>query len=120
MREAVREVVDAKRVVEWDAGDAIEHAGEVAQVELLSVPRVDSHQLQSLGCFLVDQFVIDQGRGQTGRDVEALSVGEHILNAPLLHQLSVLLDRVHLDSPYFNNCLPKNFLVGYFLRKRFR
>jgi hypothetical protein len=68
----------------------------------------------------VDQFVIDQGRGQTGRDVEALSVGEHILNAPLLHQLSVLLDRVHLDSPYFNNCLPKNFLVGYFLRKRFR
>jgi hypothetical protein len=47
----------------------------------------------------VDQFVIDQGRGQTGRDVEALSVGEHILNAPLLHQLSVLLDRVHLDSP---------------------
>jgi hypothetical protein len=25
-----------------------------------------------------------------------------------------------LDSPYFNNCLPKNFLVGYFLRKRFR
>lgn len=54
MREAVGKVVDAERVVERDAGDAVEDAGEVTEVELLSVPRVDSHQLQSLSGLLVD------------------------------------------------------------------
>ena len=38
MSEAVGKVIDPKSIIERDACDAIEDAGEVTQVELLSVP----------------------------------------------------------------------------------
>lgn len=60
MDEAVGKVVNAECVVKRDARNAVEDAGEVAEVELLSVPRVHSHQLQPFRRFLVDQFVPNQ------------------------------------------------------------
>jgi len=118
--ETIGKVVDAERVIERDARNSVEDAGEVTEVELLSVSRVHSHQLQSLRHFLVDQFVPNQRRRQTRRDVKALFVSKHILKAPLLHQLSIFLNCVNLDSSFISNVLPKNFLFGYFLRNRSR
>ncbi len=120
MSEAVGKVIDAESIVEGDACDAVEDAGEVAQIELLSVPRVNSNQLQSLSCLFVNQFVPNERRGQTSCDIESLSVSEHILNASFLDDLSVLLHRVDLDTALLSNFLPRNFLFGYFLRKRSR
>ncbi len=45
MSEAVGKVVDSESIIERDACNTIEDAGEVTQVELLSVPRVYSYEL---------------------------------------------------------------------------
>ena len=108
MFQAVSEVGESQCVVERHAGDSVEQARDIGEVELLPVPRVDAQQPQ-IALFL-DQLVPQQGSGQFERDIMSLLIGEHILNAPLLHLHAVLHYLIHLD-------LPQKLALGILMQK---